>query len=53
MESMTETHLPKSDEVRAAYREGEEAIVLLFMGLVTRIEELEARLNKDRGIIAN
>jgi transposase len=47
MESMTETHLPKPDEVRAAYREGEEAVVLLFMRLVSRIEELEARLNKD------
>ncbi len=44
---MSETQLPKSDEVRAAYREGEEAVVKLFMGLVARIEELEARLNKD------
>jgi transposase len=47
MESMTETHLPKPDEVRAAYREGEEAVVRLFMGLVARVQELEARLNKD------
>ena len=54
MKSMTETHLPKPDEVRAAYREGEEAVVMLFMGLMaayqvqeTRIRELEARLNKD------
>ena len=44
---MPETQLPKPDEVRAAYREGEEAVVKLFMGLVARIEELEARLNKD------
>ena len=47
MESMSELHLPNSDEVRAAYREGEEAVVLLFIGLVAKIQELEARLNKD------
>jgi len=47
MENVTKTHLPMPDEVRAAYREGEEAVVMLFMGLVARIEELEARLNKD------
>ena len=47
MESMPESHLPNSDEVRAAYREGEEAVVLLFIGLVAKAEELEARLNKD------
>jgi transposase len=47
MGSMPESHLPNPDEVRAAYREGEEAVVLLFMGLVARIQELEARLNKD------
>ena len=51
---MPETHLPRPDEVRAAYREGEEAVVKLFMGLEAmyqvqeaRIRELEARLNKD------
>jgi len=51
---MPETHLPKPEEVRAAYREGEEAVVKLFMGLEAkyqeleaRIKELEARLNKD------
>ncbi len=44
---MAKTDLPKPDEVRAAYREGEEAVVKLFIGLVARIEELEARLNKD------
>jgi hypothetical protein len=32
-EKMPETHLPKPDEVRAAYHEGEEAVVKLFMGL--------------------
>ena len=47
MESMPESHLPNSDEVRAAYRAGEEAVVLLFIGLVAKIQELEARLNKD------
>jgi transposase len=47
MESMPEAHLPNSDEVRAAYREGEEAVVLLFIGLVAKVQELEARLNKD------
>jgi transposase len=54
MENMSESHLPKPDEVRAAYREGEEAVVKLFMGLVAkyqeqeaRIQGLEARLNKD------
>jgi transposase len=44
---MPETQLPRTDEVRAAYREGEEAVVKLFMGLVIRLEELEARMNKD------
>ena len=51
---MSEPQLPKPDEVRAAYYEGEEAVVKLFMGLVAsyqgleaRIQELEARLNKD------
>ena len=54
MESMPETHLPTLDEVRTAYREGEEAIVRLFIGLVelyqmqeARLQELEARQNKD------
>jgi transposase len=45
---MTETDpLPMPEEVRAAYREGEEAVVMLIMELVDRIQELEARLNKD------
>jgi transposase len=51
---MTKNQLPTPEEVRAAYREGEEAVVILFMRLVTmyqeqevRIRELEARLNKD------
>jgi transposase len=51
---MTETRLPIPDDVRAAYCEGEEAVVRLFMGMVAlyqkqeaRLQELEARLNKD------
>jgi transposase len=44
---MTKTRLPTSEEIRATYREGEEAVVLLFMGLVAKVQELEARLNKD------
>jgi transposase len=51
---MTETHMPTPEEVRAAYRAGEEAVVILFMQLVAayqlqeaRIQALEARLNKD------
>ena len=44
---MAETDLPKPDEVRAAYGEGEEAVVKLFMGLEAMYQELEARLNKD------
>jgi transposase len=44
---MTKTHLPTPEEIRAAYREGEEAVVILFMKLAARIEELEARLNQD------
>ena len=54
MESMSETHLPKPEEVRAAYREGEEAVVRLVIELVAlyqeqeaRIRDLEARQNKD------
>jgi transposase len=51
---MSETHLPTPDEVRAAYQEGEEAVVTLVDGLIaryraleTRIQVLEDRLNKD------
>lgn len=54
IETMSEFHLPKQDEVRAAYREGEEAVVALFEKLVAksrameaRIQALEDRLNKD------
>jgi transposase len=52
--TMSEFHLPTQDEVRAAYREGEEAVVVLFEKLVAksqameaRIQALEDRLNKD------
>ena len=44
---MTKSHLPTPEEVRAAYREGEEAVVILFMKLADRIQELETRLNQD------
>jgi transposase len=51
---MSDTQLPNPDEVRVAYREGEEAVMKLVMGLEAlyqvleaRIKELEARLNKD------
>ena len=51
---MSEIHLPTQEEVRAAYREGEEAVVVLFEKLVAksqamegRIQALEDRLNKD------
>jgi transposase len=52
--TMSEFHLPTQDEVRAAYREGEKAVVVLFEKLVAksqameaRIQALEDRLNKD------
>ena len=44
---MSKTHLPTPEEVRAAYREGEEAVVILFMQLAAKIQELERRLNQD------
>jgi hypothetical protein len=44
---VNEAHLPTLEEVRAAYREGEEAVVLLFAQLIAKLQELEARLNKD------
>lgn len=44
---MNKTPLPTLEKIRAAYREGEEAVVMLFMELVARIEELEVRVNKD------
>jgi len=44
---MSETRLPTPEEIRAAYREGEEAVVSLFMELVAEIQGLKARLNKD------
>lgn len=47
MEEMNKKQLPTPEEIRAAYREGEEAVVLLLMELVARIQELEVRLNKD------
>jgi len=54
LETMREFHLPTQDEIRAAYREGEEAVVVLFekleaksRAMEARIQALEDRLNKD------
>jgi transposase len=54
IETMSEFHMPTQDEVRAAYREGEEAVVALVSRLVAtnralegRIQALEDRINKD------
>jgi transposase len=54
IKTMSDFHLPTQDEVRAAYREGEEAVVVLFEKMVAksramegRIQALEDRLNKD------
>jgi transposase len=54
IETMSEFHLPTQDEVQAAYREGEDAVMALFEKLVAqtralegRIQALEDRLNKD------
>jgi transposase len=58
---MSEIHLPTPEEVRTIYRQGEEAVVTLVVGLVAlyqeqvainraleaRIQALEDRLNKD------
>ena len=52
--TMSEFHLPTRDEVQAAYREGEEAVVALFEQMAAnsramgaRIQALEDWLNKD------
>ena len=54
IEMMSKFHFPTSDEMRAAYREGEEAVVALFEKLVAinrtleaRIQGIEERMNKD------
>lgn len=41
---MTEPHLPSRDEVRAAYQQGEEAVVELVDGLIKIIAGLAARV---------
>lgn len=41
---MTPTRLPTQDEVRAAYRQGEDAVVTLVEALTTTIRALEARI---------
>jgi transposase len=51
---MTEPHLPNRDEVRAAYQQGEEAVVELVDGLIKiiaglagRVQQLEDQLAKN------
>jgi transposase len=53
---MTEAHLPNRDEVRAAYQQGEEAVVelveglnRLIAGLAGRVQQLEDQLAKNSG----
>ena len=41
---MTSSHLPPQEEVRAAYRQGEEAVVILVDNLTAVIRALEARV---------
>lgn len=41
---MTPSQLPPPEQVRAAYQQGEEAVIALFEGMVTVIRALEARL---------
>ena len=48
---MAETDLPKPDEVRAAYGEGEEAVVKLFMGLEAMYQELEAKIKELEALL--
>ena len=48
MKSMPELHLPNSDEVRVAYREGEEAVVLLFIGLIGKISGTGSTLEQGQ-----
>ena len=54
IEVMSEFHLTKQNEIQAAYRDGEGAVVALFEKLVANsramgagIQALEDRLNKD------
>src|SRR5512136_3506445 len=44
MDDMTPTQLPTHEDVRAAYRQGEEAVIALFDNLCAIIRALEARL---------
>lgn len=41
---MTPSQLPTPEQVRAAYQQGEEAVMALFEGMVTLIRSLEARV---------
>ena len=44
VEGMTPIQLPTHEDVRAAYRQGEEAVIALFDNLCAVIRVLEARL---------
>ena len=41
---MTPSRLPSSEETRAIYRQGEEAVVAAFEQLVTLVRQLEAKI---------
>ena len=41
---MTPSRLPGSEETRAIYRQGEEAVVAAFEQLVTLVRQLEAKI---------
>ena len=43
---MSEPHLPNRDEVRAAYQQGEEAVVELVDGLIKIIAGLAGRVQQ-------
>ena len=40
-------YIPTHDEIRAAYRQGEEAIIQLFERLIQELQAQQDRLNKN------
>jgi uncharacterized protein YllA (UPF0747 family) len=40
-------NIPTSDEIRAAYKQGEEAIIQLFERLIQELQAQQDRLNKN------
>jgi hypothetical protein len=57
---MSEFHLPNREEIRAAYQQGEEAVVdlvdglcKLIVGLAVRVQALEDQLAKNSPIVVN